>query len=210
MDMLTTSEATVGATRWFESRRVVYPLLNGIRVLDLCKLVPGDDATRLLGDLGADVIKVEEPTVGDWLRDLPEVYEALNRNKRSITLNLKTDEGRDVFYALLDTAQVVVEVSKPGTYRRIGMDYESLRKRKPDLVYCSVTGYGQVSPWTDLPAHGLNINATAGLMAVDWSGDIPEMVPGPTAADCNRDGAVAAAFAVLAALVQRSLTGKGQ
>jgi len=188
----------------------VYPLLKGIRVLDLCKLVPGDDATRLLADLGADVIKVEEPTVGDWIRDLPEIYRALNRNKRSLTLNLKSDEGRRIFHELLETAQVVVEVSKPGTFQRIGMDYESLRARKPDLIYCSVTGYGQESPWTELPAHGLNINATAGLMDVDWSGEIPEMTAGSTAADCNRDGAVAAAFAILGALVQRSLTGKGQ
>ncbi|MBW8826011.1 MAG: CoA transferase [Acidobacteria bacterium] len=188
----------------------MYPLLKGIRVLDLCKLVPGDDATRLLADLGADVIKVEEPTVGDWIRDLPEIYRALNRNKRSLTLNLKSDEGRRIFHELLETAQVVVEVSKPGTFQRIGMDYESLRARKPDLIYCSVTGYGQESPWTELPAHGLNINATAGLMDVDWSGEIPEMTAGSTAADCNRDGAVAAAFAILGALVQRSLTGKGQ
>ena len=129
----------------------MYPLLNGIRVLDLCKLVPGDDATRLLGDLGADVIKVEEPTVGDWLRDLPDVYQALNRNKRSITLNLKTDEGRDVFYALLDTAQVVVEVPETaadldetlgvqaGTYVGVAAVTtavgESLDKRAPVHVF---------------------------------------------------------------------------
>jgi alpha-methylacyl-CoA racemase len=192
------------------------PLLRGVRILDLCRLIPGDIATNRLADMGADVIKVEEPPYGDYIRGVTPVIDgigywdlALNRNKRSIGLNLKSDEGKAIFWRLVDSADAIVEVSKPGTFARLGVDYESVRKHKPDIVYCSVTGYGQTGPYRDFPSHGMNIDAAAGMVKVGVDEDgIPTVVKAQaTGMDL---GGINAAMAVLAALVQRSRSGEGQ
>ncbi|HYH49327.1 MAG TPA: CaiB/BaiF CoA-transferase family protein [Acidimicrobiia bacterium] len=190
-------------------------LLDGFRVLDLCRLAAG--APTKLADLGAEVIKVEEPPYGDYLRGLPPImpdsgvalfYEMINRNKKSLGLNLKADEGRRIFFELLQTADAVVEISKPGTFERLGLDYESLRPHKPDLVYCSITGYGQTGPYRALPSHGMNIDATAGLLEIDHRpGQRPEIRVG--SAQGLEVGSAHAALGIVAGLLQRSRTGEG-
>ena len=190
-------------------------LLDGIRILDLCRLAAG--APTKLADLGAEVIKVEEPPYGDYMRGLPPImpdsgvalfYEIINRNKKSLGLNLKSDEGRRIFIELLQTADAVVEISKPGTFERLGLDYESLRAHKPDLVYCSITGYGQTGPYRALPSHGMNIDAAAGLLEIDHRpGQRPELKVG--SAQGLEVGSVHAALGVVAGLLQRSRTGEG-
>jgi alpha-methylacyl-CoA racemase len=190
-------------------------LLEGIRVLDLCRLAAG--TTTKLADLGAEVIKVEEPPYGDYLRGLPPIvpeagvglfYLMINRNKKSLGLDLKSERGREIFFELLQTADAVVEISKPGTFERLGLDYRSLRTLKPDIVYCSITGYGQTGPYRALPSHGMNIDAAAGLLEISHSpGARPEIKVG--SAFGLETGSTHAALGVVAALLNRARTGRG-
>lgn len=192
------------------------PLLHGVRVVDLCRLIPGDIATKYLADLGAEVIKLEEPPRGDYIRHAPPMVDGLggwdieiNRNKKSVGVSLKHEAGVQLFWDLVATADVVVEVSRPGAFQRLGIDAASVLERHPGLVYCSITGFGQFGPYRDLPSHGLNIDAAAGLIKVEIGDDgLPNVVKlGTATADT---GGTSAALAVLAALVQRGRTGKGQ
>lgn len=194
------------------------PLLNGVRVLDLTKLFTL--ATGRLADLGADVIKVEEPPAGDYLRGLPPIVESagvslaylmLNRNKRSIGLDLKQDEGRQLFLELVKTADVVVELSKPEAFRRLGLDYESLRDVKPDLIYCSITGYGQDGPYRDLPSHSMNVDACAGNLRIERGpAGRPEIGAYSAIGIGVEQAALHAALGIVSALLRRSRTGQGQ
>jgi len=195
----------------------MFSLLKGIRVLDFSRLLPGAYATSKLADLGADVIKIEQPPAGDYLREAEPQMDGLglfhinfNRNKRSIAIDLRTDEGSDVFRKLLLTADVFVEGGRPGAAARVGLDYESLRAVKPDLIYCSVSGYGQTGPYADLPSHGGNLEAATGFI------DIAGLGTGQSAAAPNvrvfmasQSGGTHAALAIAAALVQRLTTGEG-
>lgn len=192
------------------------PLLNGIRVLDLSRLLPGGIATSKLADLGADVIKVEKPPVGDYLRDLPPLvegmglcYRMLNRNKRSIGLALGSDEGREIFLALLATADVLVESSRPGTMAEWMLDFESLRAANERLVYCSVTGYGQTGSFRELASHGMNVDAAAAMLHVRRT---PRQRPEVVRASATgiHSAGTHAALAIACALVQRNRTGQGQ
>ena len=198
---------------------MMLPLLDGIRILDLTKL-DAALATCRLADLGADVIKVEEPPHGDYYREQPPYvgrvgmgigYVMLNRNKRSVGLDLRTAAGREIFYELLETADAVVEVSRPGKFTRRGLDYDSLKHLKRDLVYCSVSGYGQTGPYRDLPSHGMNVDASAGLLRIERGpGGRPEIAPFGATGLSIELGALHAALAVAAALVRRARTGEGQ
>lgn len=173
-------------------------------------------ATSKLADLGADVIKVEKPPVGDYLRDLPPFVEGmglsfrmLNRNKRSIGLALDTDEGREVFLALLATADVLVESARPETMAEWMLDFESLSAVNKRLVYCSVTGYGQTGPFRELASHGMNVDAAAAMLQVRRAPrERPEMV-GASATGIHSAG-TNAALAIACALVQRDRTGQAQ
>ncbi|MEW6475796.1 MAG: CaiB/BaiF CoA-transferase family protein [Actinomycetota bacterium] len=191
------------------------PLLDGVVVLDLCRLATL--ATTKLADLGAEVIKIEEPPHGDYLRGLPPIlpqygvglfYLMMNRNKKSVGLNLKSDEGRRIFFELLAGADALVEVSKPGAFARLGLDYESVRAAKPDIIYCSVTGYGQTGPYRDLPSHGMNIDAAAGLLQIERGPDGRPEIKVASALGLEMGGANAA-LGVLAALHRRTVTGEG-
>jgi crotonobetainyl-CoA:carnitine CoA-transferase CaiB-like acyl-CoA transferase len=194
------------------------PLLDGIRILDLTKL-DAAVATCRLADLGADVIKVEEPPHGDYFREQPPLvgrpgmgigFVMVNRNKRSVGLDLKTAAGREIFYELLATADAVVEVSRPGKFSRRGFDYDSLKHLKRDLVYCSISGYGQTGAYRDLPSHGMNVDASAGLLRIERGpGGRPEIAPFTATGLSIELGALHAALAVAAALVRRSRTGEG-
>jgi len=189
--------------------------LEGIRVLDLTRLAPGPFCTMLLGDLGADVIVVEEaPGAGRrfdiGMSERAQAYNALGRNKRSIGLNLKDQRARDVFYRLADSADVVLEGFRPGVVKRLGVDYETISKRNPRIVYCALSGYGQTGPYASLVGHDINyisVGGALGMIGPDPSG--PPAIPVNLIADFA-GGGLYAAFAILAAVIAREKTGRGQ
>lgn len=189
--------------------------LEGVRILDLTRLLPGAFCTMLLADLGADILKVEEPPRGDPIRWLPASLQAshlhriLNRNKRSLTLNLRTHAGREILLQLVREADVLVESFRPGVMERLGLGYDALRNVNPGLVYCAITGYGQDGPYRDLPGHDLNYMGFAGALELFGSEGSPPIVPGLTIADLG-GGAQMAATGILAALIWRQRTGRGQ
>ena len=181
--------------------------LDGIRVLDLTRLLPGAYCTLLLADMGADVVKVEEPTSGDYMRWYPPLHDgqsllfnALNRNKRSLTLNLKTEAGRDLFLALSEKADVVVEGNRPGVMERLGLGWPVLHELNPKLVMCAITGYGQSGPLSQRAGHDLNYMAIAGALSLNArSGEAPHPLA-VQVADIG-GGGQAAATAILGALL---------
>ena len=189
--------------------------LEGISVLDLTRLIPGPFCTLILADLGAEVIKVEQPGVGDYEREIkpfqgemPYRFMLLNRNKKSIGLNLKQDEGREIFLDLARQVDVVVEGFRPGVMSRLGLGYDVLRRANEGLVYCSLTSYGHSGPYRDKVAHDINILATTGLLDLIGTPDRPPAIPGVQFVD-----AVTALYAVIgiqAALASKAKTGKGQ
>ena len=164
--------------------------LAGIRILDLTRLLPGPFATLVLADLGADVIKVEEPQGGgDWLRWLPPLdgeqsgaYHALNRSKRSIALDLKRPEGAEAFLRLAARADAVLESFRPGVLDRLGIGYQAMRARNPAAVLCSISGYGQDGPYAARAGHDLDYCAFAGVLA----GNGPPERPLPLSAGSRR------------------------
>jgi alpha-methylacyl-CoA racemase len=181
--------------------------LDGIRVLDLTRLLPGAYATLLLADLGADVVKVEDPRGGDGMRTLPPLasgrnvyFEALNRNKRSLTLDLRSPEAIAVLAALAARSDVVVDSFRPSTARRLGVDAASLSARHPRLICASISGFGQSGPYDERAAHDINYQALAGLLR-------PPALPGPLVGDIG--AAMQAALRMLAAIIQRDRTGAG-
>ncbi|MFQ5856553.1 MAG: CaiB/BaiF CoA transferase family protein [Anaerolineae bacterium] len=189
-------------------------LLTGMRVLDLSRLLPGPYCTMLLADQGADVIKVEDPAGGDYARfsepfvdGTSVIFEMLNRGKRSIALNLKTDAGRDIFLHLAGDADVILEGFRPGTVDRLGIGFEGVRAVNPRIVYCSLSGYGQTGPRRDRAGHDINYIGLAGLLGLNRrAGELP-VVPGVQIADLS--GGLLAALGIMAALWARDRTGTG-
>ena len=191
-------------------------LLNGVRVLDFSRLIPGGYATAKLADLGADVVKVEELPAGDYMRSVPPMYDgasllylALNRNKRSVALDFKTDAGRDAFEQLVRASDVFIESSRPGAMKRLGADYDSLRSLQPDLIYCSLSGFGQNGPYAHLPSHGANLEAAAGFVQIEQEEDGTARAPNIRVFMASQAGAMHAALAIVAALEKRHRTGEG-
>lgn len=190
--------------------------LDGILILDLTRLLPGAFCSQMLADLGARVIKVEQPGRGDYNRDFaPRArhesgsFLLLNRNKESLTLNLKSEEGTSIFRRLAARADVVLEGFRPGVMGRLGVGYETLRKGNPKLVYCAISGFGQDGPYARVAGHDLNYMAIAGaLQLFGKAGDGP-IVPGLSIADVG-GGSLMAAVGILAALRSRDRTGEGQ
>jgi alpha-methylacyl-CoA racemase len=181
--------------------------LHGIRVLDLTRLLPGAFCTMLLADMGADVIKVEEPGSGDYMRWTPPLvdgqsalFNALNRNKRSLTLNLKSDAGRDLLLRLVDRSDVLVEGNRPGVMERLGLGWPVIHARNPGLVMCSITGYGQDGPMAGRAGHDINYVATAGVLGLNGAPGAP---PSPLAVQVGDigGGGLQPAVAILGALV---------
>jgi crotonobetainyl-CoA:carnitine CoA-transferase CaiB-like acyl-CoA transferase len=183
-------------------------LLSGIRVVSLAQQYPGPYCTMLLADLGADVILVERPHRGDPARVLESFFGALNRGKRSVTLDLKQERGREICWELLETADVLVEGFRPGVMERLGLDPERVLGRLPELVYCSISGYGQDGPYRTRAGHDLSYQALAGLLA-GWLDDEPEAYRSPLAIG-DLSSAMFAAFGIVAALLQRERGGGGQ
>ena len=190
--------------------------LTGIRVLDLTRLLPGAYCTLLLADMGADVIKVEEPGAGDYMRWTPPIvagqsalFSAINRNKRSITLNLKSDAGRDLLLRLVDGADVLVEGNRPGVMARLGLGWDALHERNPRLVMCSITGYGQDGPFASRAGHDLNYMAIAGALGLNGERGGPPAPLSVQVADIGGGGLQPAA-AILGALVGVQRGGEGR
>jgi crotonobetainyl-CoA:carnitine CoA-transferase CaiB-like acyl-CoA transferase len=178
--------------------------LGHLRLLDLSRQLPGPFCSTLLADLGMDVLSVAAP--GDVMAlGIP----FLSRNKRSLTLNLKTEAGREIFYRLAAGADVVLEGFRPGVTSRLGVDYETLRARNPRLVYCSITGYGQNGPYRDRVGHDLNYLGYAGVLEYLGAAGAAPIVPGVQIADIG-GGALMAAVGILTAIIARERTGRGQ
>jgi len=195
--------------------------LAGIRVLDLSRLLPGGYCSLLLADYGADVLKVEDTGLGDYIRWAPPrvdgadpsaasaLFLALNRGKRSIRIDLKAAGGREVLLRLVREHDVLLESFRPGVLERLGLGYERLREENPGLVYCALTGYGQEGPDRDRPGHDLNYLARAGLLGLSGGSGGPPVPSAGQIADLG-GGALMAAFGVLAALAERARSGEGQ
>lgn len=182
-------------------------IFDGIVVLSLAEQLPGPYATLLLADLGADVILVERPAGGDPARAFPAMFRSLARNKRSVTVDLKTEQGRSAFIALADSADVLLEGYRAGTMDRLGVGYEALSARNPRLIYASITGFGQNGPNRLRPAHDLSYQAVAGMLFANGDGAGGYTVPEIPLGDLS--SATFAAFAVSAALFARERTGQG-
>jgi crotonobetainyl-CoA:carnitine CoA-transferase CaiB-like acyl-CoA transferase len=192
------------------------PALAGIRILDLSRVLAGPWCTMTLGDLGADVIKVENPKGGDDTRGWGPVFAAgesayyfcANRNKRSVAVDMSTAEGQRVIRELAAQCDVVVENFKAGGLDRYGLDYESLRKVKPDLIYCSISGYGRTSPLADRAGYDYVVQAEAGLMSITGEAGGEPMKVGVAVADLFTG--MYAVQAILAAIIARGNDGQGQ
>ncbi len=190
--------------------------LAGIHILDLTRLLPGGYASQMLGDLGADVLKIEEPGLGDYARTMPPFagsvglgFLAVNRNKRSAAINLKHPAGREALLRLVDRADVLLESYRPGVMARLGLAHEVLRERNPRLIVCAISGYGQDGPYSQRAGHDLNYIGYAGLLAHFTRPGQPPTLPGAQLADIA-GGALMAVVGILAGLAGRATTGQGR
>ncbi|MBA2793045.1 MAG: CoA transferase [Thermoleophilaceae bacterium] len=195
--------------------------LSGVKVLDLSRLLPGGFASLLLADFGADVLKVEDTGMGDYVRWAPPYHEgaeksaasalflSLNRGKRSIRVNLKHERGREVLLKLVKEYDVVLESFRPGVMDRLGVGYDRLREENPGLVYCAITGYGQDGPYRGRSGHDMNYLGLVGLLGLTGDADGPPVQAAGQIADLG-GGALMAAFGILAALRERDSSGQGQ
>jgi len=190
--------------------------LSNIRILDLSLIMAGPYCTLILGDLGAEVIKVERPGVGEGARGVPPHYFegesayfiAMNRNKKSMTLDLKSVKGKEIFYALAKSSDVVVDNFRPGVVKKLGVDYDTLKKINPRIICCSISGYGETGPLKDRPAFDLIIQARGGIMSYTGEpGGMPVRMGAPMG---DLTGGLFAANGILTALYQREHTGRGQ
>ncbi|MFO7662042.1 MAG: CaiB/BaiF CoA-transferase family protein [Chloroflexota bacterium] len=196
--------------------------LDGIRLIDFSRVLAGPYCAMVLADYGADVIKIEQPGSGDptrqwgppWVGGSPEegglsaYYLTANRNKRSLTLNLKSAEGQDIARRLIATADIVIENFMPGTAATLGLDYESLAAAQPGLIYCSITGYGQTGPYRDRPGYDFIVQAEGGIMSITGPADGEPHKVGVAIVDIS--AGLFATTAILAALHHRDNTGRGQ
>lgn len=199
-----------------DARTPVTGPLMGLRILDLSRLLPGPLGTMLLADMGAEVIKIENPDSPDYIRSFPPYqngeslhYLSYNRSKRSMLLDYHTPEGRETFLRLVDTADVVVEQFRPGYLDTLGMGYEVASARNPRIIYVSLTGYGQSGPYASLAGHDLNYIGLAGILGLNGEPGGAPIPPSVQLADIA-GGSYMCAIALLAAIVARQRTGQGQ
>ncbi|KUJ83685.1 CoA transferase [Microbulbifer flavimaris] len=193
--------------------------LAGLKVLDFSTLLPGPYATLLLADMGADVLRIESPQRPDMLRALPPYFgegkdqvsaahAGINRNKRSLALNLKDHRAGDIVRRLLAEYDIVIEQFRPGVMEKLGLSYETLRQTREDLIYCSITGYGQSGPMTQRAGHDINYLALSGLASYSGRADSGPSLSGTQVADIA-GGSHHAVMAILAAVYRRQNSGKG-
>ncbi len=189
--------------------------LKGIKVLDLTRVLAGPYATMLLGDLGAEVIKIEQPGTGDESRNFGPFkngfslyFMSVNRGKRSVTLNLKTERGRAIFKQLLDQTDILVENFRPGTMEKLGLDYGTLKSKYPSLIYAACSGFGQTGPYAHQGAYDMIIQGMGGIISITGEPDGPPVRVGTSISDLA--AALFTTIGILSALHHRSQTGKGQ
>ena len=190
--------------------------LDRIKILDLTRLLPGPFATQYLGDLGAEILRVESPTPDLARLSPPYIMDhgtfdlSLNRNKKSIGLNLKTEKGRLIFYQIVKDYDVIIEQFRPGVVKKLEIDYESIKIIKPDIIYCSLSGYGQTGPYRDKPAHDINYLSEAGFLNDQLlnKSEHPFILPQVPIADLA--GSFSTVIAILSAIIQKKNTGMGQ
>lgn len=191
--------------------------LDGVRVLDVSQIMAGPFCSMLLGDMGADVIKIEPPSEGDQTRRAMALkmkgkdslgFFNLNRNKRSFALDLKSQAAREVFYRLVETADILVENYRPGVTQRLGIDYPTLNAINPRLIYASISGFGQTGPWAGRPGFDLIAQAMSGVMSITGQPNAPPTKSGVPVSDIGC--ALFAVYGILSAFIQRGKTGRGQ
>ena len=178
--------------------------LQNLKLLDLSRQLPGPFCSTMLADLGMDTLTVTSPT-DPFGTGIP----FMSRNKRSMTLNLKATEGRELFLRLVDQADVLLEGFRPGVMQRLGLDYQTLAARNPRLIYCAISGYGQTGPYRDRVGHDVNYLGFAGVLGFIGSGDGAPVIPGVQIADIGA-GALMAVIGILCAVIARETTGRGQ
>jgi len=190
--------------------------LTGLKMVDLSRLLPGPYCTLLLADLGMEVLKIEDPEQGDYMRQMGPVrkkdsvlFLSVNRNKKSMTLNLKTEEGKKIFYKLIESYDVVLESFRPGVMDRLGIGYQQLKKRNPRMILCALSGYGQDGPYRERSGHDINYIGLGGILELTGMKNSPPIPPAVQIADIGAGGMMAA-IAILAAIIQRQKTGEGQ
>ncbi len=195
----------------------MHTLLSNIRVIELSVLIPCSTVGMYLADLGADVVKIESPGKGDYQRQIgagPKgvsmTFLGLNRNKRSLTLDLKRPEGREALRRLAQRADVVVEGFRPGVAKRLGVDYETVKGWRPEIVYCALSGFGQDGPYATMASHGANLDSVAGALPVARRPDGSPSMSNQWRSLSVTAGPLFAAMAILASLNQRHVTGAGQ
>jgi len=189
--------------------------LHGIKVIDLTRVLAGPFCTMTLADLGAEIIKIEKPGTGDdsrafgpHLHGESAYFMSINRGKKSLTLDLKAEKGREIFLKLVKDADVVVENFKPGVMKKLGLDYAALKKINPKLIYCASSGFGQTGPYSSRPAYDLIIQGMGGLMSITGPDASQPTKVGSSIADIF--AGVFSAIGILSALYNRTHTGKGQ
>jgi crotonobetainyl-CoA:carnitine CoA-transferase CaiB-like acyl-CoA transferase len=198
-----------------DPKRAVRPPLAGIRVLDLTRVLAGPFCSMSLGDMGAEVIKIEEPGKGDDTRGWPPFaggeatyFLSVNRNKKSLTLNMKATEGQEILRKLVARSDVMLENFRPGTMERLGFGYDSLRRLNPRLIYCSISGFGESGPEASRPGYDLIVQGESGIMDLTGFSDGPPVKVGNSIADLV--AGIAAAQGITLALLARQRSGKGQ
>ena len=189
--------------------------LKGIRVLDLTRILAGPYATMILRDLGAEVIKIEQPEVGDEARDFGPFkndfslyFMSVNRGKKSVTLNLKSRRGKELFLELVKGSDILVENFRPGTMEKLGLDYESLKEHHPSLLYAACSGFGQTGPYAMRGAYDMIIQGMGGIISITGEPDRPPVRVGTSIGDIT--SALFTAIGILSALRHRDQTGEGQ
>jgi crotonobetainyl-CoA:carnitine CoA-transferase CaiB-like acyl-CoA transferase len=179
-----------------------------IRVLDLSLLLPGPYCTMLLGDLGMDVIKVEDTKHGDLSRKSGGAFKIINRNKKSLAIDLKSEEGKAIFLDLVKDSDVIVEGFRPGVMERLGLGYEKVKEINPRIIYCSISGFGQTGEYRDRPGHDLNFLAMAGMVGIPTQMEMSTSRPATRVADLT--AGLTAALSILAALLDVKTSHEGQ
>lgn len=195
-------------------RAVTEPPLTGVKIIDLSLLLPGPLCSMYLADLGAEVIKIENPRAYDATRAMGKeghfpVFELLNRNKKAITLNLKKKQAKPVLYRLLADADILLEGFRPDALNEMGLGYQTLKQEFPNLIYCGISGYGTDGPYKDLAGHDANYLALSGVLGLTGIAGGPPSLLGAQIADIG-GGTLTALSAILAALYRREKTGYGQ
>lgn len=191
-------------------------MLEGIKILDLSRALAGPYCTMLLGDMGADVIKIERPGKGDdsrawgppFIEGESAYFLSINRNKKSITLNLKSEKGKEILFKLIKISDVLIETNRPGVMEKLGLSFEEVKKVNPKIVYCSISGFGQTGPYKLRPGFDQVIQGMGGLMSITGEENRPPIKVGIAITDVG--AGMYAAIGILAALLRRDKTGKGE